>query len=62
MYQITRTVNGKIEALNDSNSPNIKQFLTLMDAELMASKLNKNTLPDHLWSVQPLNDEEQTTS
>ena len=62
MYQIIRTVNGRTEALKDSNSPTVKRFKTLVDAELMTSKLNKNTLPDRLWSIQLINDEEKTTS
>ncbi|TSB45350.1 hypothetical protein [Alkalicoccobacillus porphyridii] len=64
MYHIIRSINGNEEALRDSNSPTIKVFETLLDAELMASKLNRNSLANHTWTVQLVEEPENdaTTS
>ncbi|MCM2675476.1 hypothetical protein [Alkalicoccobacillus plakortidis] len=53
MYKVTRTVKGVTETLKDSNSHLDKTFTDSVAAELLAKKLNANTLmnTEH-WTVQ----------
>ncbi|MEN0644603.1 hypothetical protein MKY91_15735 [Alkalicoccobacillus gibsonii] len=53
MYKVIRTVKGVTETLKDSNSHLDKTFTDSVAAELLAKKLNANSLlnADH-WRVQ----------
>ncbi|WP_171016883.1 hypothetical protein [Pseudalkalibacillus caeni] len=51
MFVITRDVNGATETLKDSNSHLIKTFTDFSAADLLAKKLNTNTMPVMHWIV-----------
>ncbi|MDQ0206526.1 hypothetical protein J2S05_001300 [Alkalicoccobacillus murimartini] len=52
MYTLVCTAQGK--TLKDSNSQQVKTFLSLDDAEHLMKKLNANTTPSHTWSIHKI--------